>query len=354
MGKIYNKEFGEKVMKKLILVKWDMRLGPNTLVQFPPEASFPPNELLLQIWAKHETTPNSNFIAVFDEEKQIKYCSLQKVDLKTHETFFIILELSIEADVQIYQEILNSIGNELIENYNTPHFSHFLSETYRAIKNYAEMDEKQLFFRLFEDNTRIHIFQILRQGAISKRLLREKLRSQFGYTNLNLDLLLTPFHRLRLIKTEPVPGEPETIFLINDLYAIRVPPANKPDNHIVREKIQQYFVKDQIMMENELHKLFPLFKQRKNVELINLISQQNKEGIKYHVALEMVGNNKEILSDLKAANIIDIIDEDSIFLMSDIQFMTLKPKYLIPILAKRYQNNEISLDQLLKQISLIL
>ncbi|MHA1775326.1 MAG: hypothetical protein ACTSWC_01045 [Promethearchaeota archaeon] len=341
-------------MRKLILVRWDMRLGPNALVQFPPEASFPPNETLLQIWAKHETTPNSDFVAIVDEEKQVKYCSLLKIDSKTHETFFIILELTVDSDVQIYQEILNSIGNELITNYNAPHFTHILSETYRAIKNYSEMDEKQLYFRLFEDNTRIHILQILRQGVISKRGLREKLRTQFGYTKLNIDLLLTPFQRLRLIKIINVPGEEESIFLVADLFAIRIPPAIRPNNHVIQEKIQQFFVKDRIILETELHKLFPIFEKREILQLINLIALHNENGLEFSVGLELLKNKKNLLLELEATNIIDMSQENLIFLISDIQFLTHKPKFLLPILARRYKNEEISLDQLFKQLNLIL
>ncbi|MCF2140185.1 MAG: hypothetical protein K9W44_09045 [Candidatus Lokiarchaeota archaeon] len=341
-------------MRKLILVQWDIRLGPNALVQFPPEPNFPPNELLLKIWAKHETTPNSNFISFLDTSNKKKYCSLLKKSQSKNETFFILLELDIESDEHIYREILENVGNELIFNYNKPHFTHILSDTYRAIKNYAEMDEKQLYFRLFEDNIRIHILQTLRNGCISKAALREKLRSQFGYIQLNLDLLLTPFIRLRLIKVMQIPGDEESIFLLSDFFVYRTPLSFRPANKVIEKKIQRFFLKDQILSDREVHQLVPLFEHIETLQLINLITLHKDKGISYSAGLELLKDKKNLLIAIEEADIIDTTQDNKIFLISDIQFHSFKPKYLIPILQKRYLNKEISLEQLMKQLELII
>ncbi len=328
-------------------------MGPNALVQFPPEENFPTKELLLKIWAQHETNTTTNFISVIETDLHKKFCSLLKHHTPTNKTFFILLELSLSSDERIYQEILENVANDLLDNYGKPHFSHVLSETYRTIKNYSEMDNYQLFFRIFDDNIRIKVLEYLRKGVISKNNLRNEMKAKFGYVKLNLDLLITPFLRLGLIKIENVAGSEDSIFLLSDIFAYRQPPAAKPKNLEILKEIEDLFSREQILSDKELHYLLPLFENFQTLQLIKLLSLKNGSGIAYEVVIELLRDDKKLLNDLHENRIIFNDKDQFVYLLSEIHFQRFSPQYLIPILKKRYENGEISMNQLLAHMKLI-
>ncbi|MHA1672851.1 MAG: hypothetical protein ACTSYI_04430 [Promethearchaeota archaeon] len=340
-------------MQKLILVHSDIRLGPNALVQFPPEEDFPSKEIILKIWARHETNTTSNFISVIETNLQKKFCSLLKHHAPTNKTFFILLEISASSDERIYQEILENVANDLLDNYGKPHFSHVLSETYRTIKNYSEMDNYQLFFRIFDDNIRIKVLEYLRKGVISKNNLRNELKAKFGYVKLNLDLLITPFLRLGLIKIQNVAGSEDSIFLLSDIFAYRKPPASKPKNPVILKEIEDLFSREQILSDTELHQFLPLFENLQTLHLTNLLSLKNGNGIAYDTAIELLRDDKKLLSDLHENKIIYNDKDQFVYLLSEIHFQRFSPQYLIPILDIRYKNEEISMNQLLAHLKFI-
>ncbi len=340
-------------MQKLILVNWDMHLGPQILVQFPPEENLPPKEVLLKIWAQHETNPEKSFISFKDESRKQFYCSYIKKIKQTNKIYFVVLELSAEEDERKFQEILDNVSEDLIKNLEHPHFNHVLSETYRIIKTYSDLDEDQQFLRLFEEKVRLDMFLILRNGVIIKPQLKAILENTYGYSNLNIDLLLTPFIRLGLIQITNIPGSPDSIFLMNDVYSCFLPPTQEPHVKEIQDIISQQFLTPQLISDTQLQPLMKLFQEAGVKELISLLNEDVNSGMPYEIALTVLKNDETTLEGLVKENIIHIQEKKKIFLISRLNFFKFIPTYLIPILAKRYQRNEISCDQLIQQLDYI-
>ena len=82
---------------------------------------------------------------------------------------------------------------------------------------------KQIFYDLFNDKTNRLIFSILRKGAIEKEVLKNRLQTEYEKVVVNLELLLTPFFQLNLLKNETI-FEKEVLALVNDAFCARVPP----------------------------------------------------------------------------------------------------------------------------------
>jgi len=329
-----------------------MQMGPRALIQFPPEKEFPRKEILLKIWAQHETTSDSNFISFDDNIEKKRYCSTIKRLKITNKIYFIVLELDYETDERIFREILHNISDDLINNFNEPHFNHILSETYRTIKNYSDLDEEQQFLRLFEDKTKIDIFTILRQGIISKSQLQTTLESTFGYGNLNIDLFLTPFIRLGLLQIEKVPGTDDSIFLLEDVFCSYIPPKINPKNDILVNKILNEIKTPKILKETDFPRILKLYQEAGVKALFALLNEDIIEGMHYEIALTILKNNQQLLDDLEKEDFI-FVQEDKIYLNFELGFHKFTPTYLFPILAQRYNNGEISLDQLVKQIDFL-
>ncbi len=337
-------------MKKLILVQWDVQAGPHDLVAFPPDPELPGKEILLKIWARHEMNQTNDYIVIREEERQICYCSLRKTRKMSNQIFFILVEIPCDMDDQLFREILETVADNLIENIDHPHFAHILSDTYRTIKAYADLDEDQLFLHLFEDKIRIRILEILRQGVISKSQLKSSLEKVYGYTQINIDLHLTPFLRLNLITILSVPGGDQTIFLLNDLYCCRLPPRRPPSDSYVIGRIFEEFQVHQIVQETQIEPLVKLSVEPGVKELIALLEEDNPNGIGYEIALTVLKNDSRVFEDLMKQNIIILTPEMNVFLLTKLHFFRIKPRYLPPILVERYEGGQISIDQLLHQL----
>ncbi len=338
-------------MKKLILVQWNVKTGPLNIVQFPPEEEIIPNEILLKIWAKLEMNSDSNFCSMKESKKF--YCSLLKIHKIENQPYFIILELDEKDDVRIFEEILENIAENLINNVGKPYFSHVLTETYTTIKHYSDLDEFQIFLRLFEDKSRIDILQILRKGVFSKSKLQDLLEEKFGYANLNLDLLLTPFIRLGMISILNDAGSDISFYLTHDAYACQIPPKKPPKIIEIEEKITQYFSNSKIIDDDLIQDIVKIHQQPGVKELNSLLREDVSNGIDFEIALTIVKNNPAIMEELERFSFIYIHEEKRVFLFSILQFVKFNPSYLHPILKKRYESKEISLEQLINQIEFI-
>ncbi len=340
-------------MQKIIIVRWDMKLGPQILVQFPPEADFPSKEILLKLWAHHELKKDSNFVTLVDNIENQYYCSLLKTDVRKNLTFLLILKLSADSKMMIYREILENVAEEVINNLNSTHFTHILADTYRIIINQSEMDETHLFYRLFQDKNRIEIFQILRQGVITKSALRNLMKKKWGVTNINLDLLISPFLRLGLIKIKDVPGAKECIFLIHDVYCCRLPPSHQNLSTHLIQKIQQTLELDPILTEGSSIPLMKLMQTSGIKELMDLLKNTASAGIPSEVALAILKENEKYLDALETNLVIHISPEKRVYLLSHLHFQKFPPKYLPQILTDRYLGEAISFDQMLAHIALL-
>ncbi|MHA1584641.1 MAG: hypothetical protein ACTSVU_04130 [Promethearchaeota archaeon] len=340
-------------MKKLVLIQWDMKMGPQNIIQFPPEAEFPPKEVVLKIWAHHEMGPAKNFITHIDQSKKQYYCCLIKKQKITNNIFFILLELSHTSDPAIFEEILEDCSEDLLNNLNKPHFSHVLSDIYKIIKIHSNMDEDELFLNLIEDKVKINLLEIFRLGVISKYKLKTQLKEQFGYINLNINLLLSAFTRLGLIEIKDLPGQEECIFLIQDIYCCRLVPRFSPKDPKIIEKIQVTFQKNQIFTQEQVQPLIKLMIHPGVKEMLSLLKDHKNQGILHEIGLTILKNDQKTLDQLCSENIIAIGDDNLIYEISELRFIRFTPDYLPKILLERYNNLEISFNQLEQQIDLL-
>jgi len=336
-------------MKKIIIIQWDMQIGPIPIVQHPPEAEFPNKEILLKIWANHEMGSESNFIVL--ENTTPKYCSL--IYRFENKTYFLIIELHLNEDGYIFHEIIETIAQDLIKNINNPRFPHILSDSYRTIKSSTEVDEQQSFLRLFNDKIRIAILNILHNGCISKFKLRNELLNKYGYSNINLELFLAPFLRLGMIQIVLIPGCDESINLVKDVYGCRIPPKNPPGNEEIRHLIANYFETPRILSVEEIIQMQPLFEDVRVRKFIQRLESKGTEGISYEESAKILEKDLHIFKILEDDFFICKDREDKVYLTSKLMFYTIKPKYLIPFLVNKFQSKDISMNQLISQMELI-
>ena len=346
-------------MERIILTHWSSSIGPEPIIQYPPEKKFPTKELFLKIWAKHELNKENSVIEFIPEDEDNSYVSvIQKFE---GEVYFLILVYSKEDMhddiIKESPEILALISKNLIELINTNKITRTISEAYNTIRNYSKLDEEENLVNFFQDRIKYTILQILRNGVISKQKLTNILRHEYGFSTVNIDLILISFFHENLLVKKNVPGSKECFFLIRDLSCTRIPPDNLPSEQIeanllrkykssLKKYYQEYYNASDF--ENKTIIQTVLF----NKDVFSLLKTLRKNQITVNDCLIILNLNEELFNELIDKKFI-YEAKGFVYLFSDVRFIKFTPKYILEKLVERYQNQAISLNEYMTHLKLL-
>jgi len=343
-------------MERIILVHWNKQTGPEPIIQYPPEKSFPPKDLFLKIWAKHELNKENSMIEFIPEDGENRFVSI--IRQFEGEIWFMILVYD-QANIgeATSPDILASISKNLIELINTNKITRAISEAYTTIKNYSKLDEEDNLVNFFQDKIKNTILQILRDGVISKFDLTNKLRQDYGFSTLNIDLILISFIRESLIIKKNVPGSKECYFLVKDLSCIRTPPEilpiDKKDDVLLKKykrELENFYYNYDIVFETENKTIIHSVLLDKDVFTLNKILRESI--ITVNDCLNILNNREELFNELLDKKLI-FEAKGFVYIFSDVRFIKFKPDYIINKLVERYQQQEISLNEYLAHLKLL-
>ncbi|MHA2036730.1 MAG: hypothetical protein ACW98X_09875 [Promethearchaeota archaeon] len=343
-------------MERIILSHWNKQTGPEPIIQYPPEKPFPPKDLFLKIWAKHELDKENSMIEFVPEEGENSFVSIiQQFEGEIY--FLIIVYDQVKKDETTSPDILASMGKNLIELINTNKITRAISEAYTTIKNYSKLDEEENLVNFFQDKIKHTILQILRDGVISKSDLINKLRQDYGFSTLNIDLILISFIRENLIIKENVPGSNECYFLKKDISCMRIPPKilpidNKEDVILKKYKreLENFYFNYDIIFEIENKTIIQSVLLDKDV--FTLIKILRERSITVNDCLNSLNNREELFDDLLNKKFI-YETKGFVYIFSDVRFIKFHPYYIIKKLVERYQKQEISLNEYLAHLKLL-
>jgi len=345
-------------MEKLIIVHWNKSTGPIPIIQYPPEGTYPSKEVFLKIWAQHELNKENSLIELDSllEEKDRNIVSV--IQEYEGEIYFLVLIVASKSKVGeiISSDILAVITKNLLELINTNKITRAISEAFNTIKNYSKLEGEDLI-TFFQEKIKATILQILRNGVISKSELTEILRQEYGFSTINIDLLLISFLREKLILKKSLPGSKECYFLIKDLSYMRIPPNKLPDEE-TDEKVVNKFKEELV----NFYSSYNCSQEIDSMEIVNflidndvynLIRILRKNELTVHDCLNYLNNREELFEELLEKKII-FEAKGNVYLFTDIRFIKYTPYYIIKILPSRYKNQEISLDQYLYHVELLI
>jgi len=343
-------------MERLIIVHWNKSTGPEPIIQYPPEKTFPSKDLFLKIWAQHELSKETAMIELdpSPESMDSKYISI--IQEYESELYFLILVYNKKKMIDIISpDILTIIGKNLLELVNTNKITRAVSEAFSTIKNFSKLESENLI-NFFHDKIKFTILQILRNGVISKEELTNILRQEYGFSTVNIDLLLISYLRENLILKKNVPGSKECYFLIKDLSCARVPPKRIPDE-TVEQKVLKMYKKEFV----EFYSDYDCGQEIEDKAMINLlinsdvyklIKELREKNLSVNECLNFLSTKEELFDELLEKKII-FEAKGFVYLFSDIRFIKFTPYYLINKLINRYKSQEISLNQYLTHIELV-
>lgn len=344
-------------MERLIIVHWNKSTGPEPIIQYPPEKFFPSKDLFLKIWAQHELTKDNSMIELDSPPKYEDNKFVSTIQEYENESYFLVLIYNKKKMIDIISpDILATIGKNLIELMNTNKITRAISEAFNTIKNYAKLESENLI-NFFHDKINYTILQILRNGVISNLELNNILRQEYGFSTVNIDLLMISFLRENLILKKMVPGSKECYFLIKDLSCARVPPKMLPLESMEEKILKKY--------KKEFVKFYSNYDCSREIEdkaLINflidrdiyhLIKELRRNYLSVNECLNYLITKEELFEELIEKKIL-FEAKGNVYLFSDIRFIKFTPFYILNNLTNRYQNKEISLNQYLTHLELII
>lgn len=343
-------------MERIILSHWNKQTGPEPIIQYPPEKPFPPKDLFLKIWAKHELNKENSMIEFIPEDEVNSYISIiQRFEGELY--FMIIVYDQGNIGETTSPDILASMSKNLIELINTNKITRAISEAFTTIKNYSKLDEEENLINFFQDKIKYTILQILRDGVVSRFDLTNKLRQDYGFSTLNIDLILISFIRENLIIKENVPGSKECYFLVKDLSCMRIPPKSlsmdKEEDLISRKykkELENFYYNYDIVSEIENKTIIQSVLLDKDV--FSLIKTLRKENLTVNDCLNILNNREELFNELLAKKFI-YETRGFVYIFSDVRFIKFNPYYIIEKLVERYQKQEISLNEYLTHLKLL-
>jgi hypothetical protein len=346
-------------MERIILVHWSTQTGPESIIQYPPQKNFPPKELYVSLWAKHELNKENSVIEFIPEEGDYKYVSI--IHKFEGENYFLILvykqKENLEDIIKESPEILALISKNLIELINTNKITRTISEAFNTIRNYSKLDEEENLINFFQDRIKYTILEILRKGVISKTELIDILRHDYGFSTVNIDLILISFFHENLIIKKNVPGSKECYFLIKDLSCTRIPPKDIPSGQLeekdlskFKDSLRKYFFDYYNLSDFENREIIQtvLF----NKDVFSLLKTLRSNRITVNDSLNILNNNEELFTELLDKKFI-YETKGFVYLFSDVRFIKFSPYYLMEKLVERYTNQEISLNEYMVHLKLL-
>ncbi|UCD01966.1 MAG: hypothetical protein JSV23_02800 [Promethearchaeota archaeon] len=346
-------------MERIILTHWNTQTGPEPIIQYPPEKTFPTKDLFLKIWAKHELNKENSMIEITPEDDEYSYISvIQRFEGEIY--FFIVVysqKIKSEDIINESPDILALISKNLIELINTNKITRAISEAFNTIRNYSKLDEEENLINFFQDRIKYTILQILRNGVISKTNLTNILRQEYGFSTVNIDLLLISFIHENLIIKKNVPGSKECYFLIKDLSCTRIPPRDLPSEHIEEDILRKYKISlkeyyfDSYNISGSENKTIiqtVLF----DKDVFSLLKTLREKHLTVNDCLNILNNKEELFNELLDKKFI-YEAKGFVFLFSDVRFIKFSPNYVIEKLVERYNNQDISLNEYIAHLKLL-
>lgn len=344
-------------METLLLIHWNRSTGPEIIIQYPPSKKFPTKDTFLKIWAQHELNKENSMIEleVHDGTELFKFISvLQDYE---NEIYFLVLIYNKESYIEAPSpDILAVIGNNLLELMNTNKITRAVSEAFLTINNYSKHESANLI-NFFQDKIKFTILQILEEGVISKTELVRILREEYGFSTINIDLLLVPFIQESLIQKKIISGSNECYLLIKDLTYARIPPQNLP-NEIQDEKTLKKY-------KNELIHFFSRYDFNEEIknksltgflidkDVYKLIKLLRTKNVSVNECLSILNNREDLFSDLLDSKIL-FEAKGFVYLLSDLRFILFSPLFIIEKLRTRYAKNQITLNQYHTHLKILL
>ncbi len=360
-----------KIPRGIVLVRWDDKIGIVLEGKYPNISIS--EDQLLRIFTTHAMGGGeAGFLSMMIEGLNI--CSYYTgLPEEGRDQFYVALILEDTEDPSIYEESLVETIYEIVEQRKKPNFTDILRSYFEKIPKFLSLTDEQRFSFIFKNPTRVLILRKLTEGAVIKEVLRKWLSDRMGEDVLDLDGLLMPFFKTNILKEFKIPteisAETECLFLIKDVFFMRVPAKNMIKQFGKKGKVKkaifsgyrndvQRFFKKYKLEEKDSKECSIIFSDPDLYSVISVLRQNYQEKEALIKTLNL--NPTSLDAKLSALNKIELIKEikqkdgnDLIYLLNDIAYPTFFPEYMVDAIRRRWGERNISQSLALQHLNLL-
>jgi hypothetical protein len=346
----------------LVIVHWDERMGPEILAAYPDGTGIS-EETITELYTQHEFCGNKGLITLHSGEDHIaSYYSGEDQGL------YLMLRLDPEEEGEIFEEGLAEAINQIDTNLNA-----MIPQIFERLTAYATYNEEQRLALTWQNEVKMNILKILREGAIQKIELATWLKDQYKDIKTDVDAILGSLTKIGMIHLASVNGfSSELVFLTEDIRIFRAPPSKSVQNSINHylpsslkkvylQKTRDYFQYHRPDLDNpqETQKIIQqiilnpmnyeiLCQLRQNIMTRNDLERILKKGVS-QIDLAM---NSFIENELVTA-LMDKNGQLYYCLMSDFQIEKFYPEYLMDVIAAQYRTQAQNSRILMKSLEIL-
>ncbi|MEM2637360.1 MAG: hypothetical protein QXL15_03305, partial [Candidatus Korarchaeota archaeon] len=206
----------------IVAAVWSDDLGVVVKGVYPNDLEYNRDDLL-RIFTAHATGEGeAGFLAMrLVGSKIASYYS----GYSESEQKFISLFLHVDEDPELFQDTLPDVAASIFNVINSSELDMALADAFNKLTRLSTMSLEQRLALIFKDPIRRVILQRLTEGPILKSEMSEWLERDITQETVNLDAILGPLIRAKIIYEDWVEGMPgKVLFLVRDVFATRVPP----------------------------------------------------------------------------------------------------------------------------------
>lgn len=358
--------------KGLLACRWDERLGVIVEGQYPKNVAEGIHEDdILSIFTTHTLSEAAGILSMkLGEFSTVSYYSKPKEKFGDH--YVVALLLSENENPNDFEASLTETAKIVIDSIGKSDFNDLIAQFFESASKKVEVTLEQRYAYIYRDNTLYFVLKMLRDGPITKAEIEKRIIRELKQKVTDINEILSPLLRTNLITelqiSEGKAISTEYIFLIRDMGVIRTPPLNALNllkssmfDPSIRQQYQKQvdnFFKQYKITPEDTSLIAELISNLNTYEIIKILRNQYLRKEELFVKLERdIGELDNTLSRLINANVIvqltDNLHQNWIFLLSDVQALTIFPKYLLDVIEKGWNDRIFSSEVAIKHLDLL-
>jgi len=331
----------------LVLMRWDPKISTDIVSKYPEELIIT-EETLMQIYAAHEYTAEPGMISLM-----VGHLNIASYYTGGEKPLYLILLLNLEEDPDAYEGGLADMSRIIIQNYENQAYLEMVPFLFQRVSAYPHLSNEQALALTYEDDiNQLLINRLREEGVVSKSELKVWMKEKYYRGFFDIDGILIELIKKEIIKEASVKGMPsELIFLINDIFTIRLPPLNLLRNPVEKglpeslvssfnSEVRRYF-QDYRPTEEDNLKLIKILTDPYLYEILKLlrtaiVTRNSIEKLRKKGVDDIEDGIKKLLE----YNIIQIIQNGEgikyFALLSDIHISLVYPRYILNMILHQY------------------
>jgi hypothetical protein len=303
---------------------------------------------LMQVYSTHEYSAEKGTITLTAE-------SLNILSYYTgpDEGFYFLLFLNIDDDPDVYEGGMPGILRIILDNFKDDSYLRLIPSLFQRLSVYPTLSDETITAIHYQDGIKRTILRTLQdEGVITKSELQIWLKDEYMGSFFDLDAILLDLIKMDIVKVSSIKGMPsELIYLMNDVFMLRVPPVMLLEDPIAHglptqfakeyPKVIKDFFKDYNPTEEDNLKVIEALTNPQVYEVLRLLrtmiaTHEDLEKLRIK-GVDDISSVLKILWDCKMIKVFhDEQQKEYYALLTDFYIDFIFPKYLLKNVKSTY------------------